>query len=611
VKIADFGIAKLLGDAKDITLTARGAAIGTPHYMAPEQLERPQDVDQRADVYSLGVVFYEMLTGELPIGRFAPPSEKAPMDPRVDQVVLRALEKERDRRFQSAGDVKTQVEKITTSSGAAQSSSSGSAKFAVGDEPQPPPFLPGAVDERAPARSGWSIRAFAAAGLVGFSFLVIGLAVIAGTHIGPAETAFLFALIGMPALAGTLLAWFTLGGFKSGLNQGRGGRLTLLCAVAWPLVLLDLGLLFILLFSAETFQWQVFHARQGGLTGLALVVGALVLLGLDVWIVRRWLGRWRSEQALPQADLRALLRRWSRPALWLSGFAVVVFSLILFASHRQIRRMDEPAQILAVQEPSAPPGYEVAPGGSPGNDGRVYRSSVVIPPGYMLTVTTLLWSNQTAVKPSEPSDTATLMASEGSPVQGQLAWRLLGNTTFADGAPLQLILSPVQGSDHSDNALHISPPEPVTIDWVGEPAAVWPPQNGHTKFLLVKGVSANQFPAEWAVGIEVRLDPLSAEVRRRLKSAVVNLGANQFPPELASEVPPEKVAEYKTICGLLQTLSSRERDLLVQLTPENAWVKGVREEIAANQKIKEQLEANNPGIATVHTPQTQDQAPGN
>jgi len=77
LKIADFGIAKLLGGAKDITLTASGARIGTPHYMAPEQLERPQDVDQRADIYSLGVVFYEMLTGELPIGRFAPPSEKA------------------------------------------------------------------------------------------------------------------------------------------------------------------------------------------------------------------------------------------------------------------------------------------------------------------------------------------------------------------------------------------------------------------------------------------------------------------------------------------------------------------------------------------------------
>src|SRR6185369_12586605 len=75
VKIADFGIAKLVGGAKTgVSLTATGAAIGTPHYMAPEQFEKPSDVDHRADIYSLGVVFYEMLTGELPIGRFGPPS---------------------------------------------------------------------------------------------------------------------------------------------------------------------------------------------------------------------------------------------------------------------------------------------------------------------------------------------------------------------------------------------------------------------------------------------------------------------------------------------------------------------------------------------------------
>src|SRR5882762_6504324 len=53
IKIADFGIAKLLGEpTADKTLTDSGAAIGTPHYMAPEQLERPQEVDQRADIYS-------------------------------------------------------------------------------------------------------------------------------------------------------------------------------------------------------------------------------------------------------------------------------------------------------------------------------------------------------------------------------------------------------------------------------------------------------------------------------------------------------------------------------------------------------------------------------
>jgi serine/threonine protein kinase len=117
VKIADFGIAKLLGETRtEGTLTASGATLGTPHYMAPEQLEHPQDVDQRADIYSLGVVFYEMLTGELPIGRFAAPSQKSGADPRLDDVVLRSLEKERQLRQPSADELKTQVERIANTS---------------------------------------------------------------------------------------------------------------------------------------------------------------------------------------------------------------------------------------------------------------------------------------------------------------------------------------------------------------------------------------------------------------------------------------------------------------------------------------------------------------
>lgn len=64
VKVADFGLAKLLDpDAGSSRLTLEGQVMGTPHYMAPEQVERPLSVDHRADIYSLGVVFYEMLTG--------------------------------------------------------------------------------------------------------------------------------------------------------------------------------------------------------------------------------------------------------------------------------------------------------------------------------------------------------------------------------------------------------------------------------------------------------------------------------------------------------------------------------------------------------------------
>ena len=113
VKIADFGIAKILDQApQDISLTGATDVVGTPHYMAPEQVEKPQTVDHRADIYSLGVVFYELLTGELPIGNFQPPSQKVQIDVRLDEVVLRSLEKEPERRYQTASQVKTALETI-------------------------------------------------------------------------------------------------------------------------------------------------------------------------------------------------------------------------------------------------------------------------------------------------------------------------------------------------------------------------------------------------------------------------------------------------------------------------------------------------------------------
>lgn len=115
IKIADFGIAKILGDGGRSSLTEE-QAIGTPHYMSPEQIEKPQTVDHRADIYSLGVVFYEMLTGELPLGKFQPPSKKVHVDVRLDEIVLRTLEKEPERRYQHASEVKTEVETVAATS---------------------------------------------------------------------------------------------------------------------------------------------------------------------------------------------------------------------------------------------------------------------------------------------------------------------------------------------------------------------------------------------------------------------------------------------------------------------------------------------------------------
>src|SRR5437870_1167278 len=118
VKIADFGLARLVGtDTGSGRLTQSREVMGTPHYMAPEQVEKPQSVDHRADIYSLGVVFYEMLTGELPLGRFAAPSQKVQVDVRLDEVVLRALEKAPERRYQQASQVKSDGESVALTSG--------------------------------------------------------------------------------------------------------------------------------------------------------------------------------------------------------------------------------------------------------------------------------------------------------------------------------------------------------------------------------------------------------------------------------------------------------------------------------------------------------------
>jgi serine/threonine protein kinase len=138
VKVADFGLAKLVGNdgraelplgqadqqVSPTDLTAAGKVMGTPNYMAPEQMDHPNEVDNRADIYALGVVFYQMLTGELPGKPIVPPSHacgKVQVDVRLDEVVLRALEKKPELRYQQVSVFKTQVETIAQTP--AQSSS--------------------------------------------------------------------------------------------------------------------------------------------------------------------------------------------------------------------------------------------------------------------------------------------------------------------------------------------------------------------------------------------------------------------------------------------------------------------------------------------------------
>jgi len=285
-KIADFGIAKLVGeeDRNLVTLTMQGSALGSPHYMAPEQIETPGDVDQRADIYSLGVVFYELLTGELPIGRFAPPSEKSPMDPRVDAVVMRTLEKERRARYQSAGEVQTSVEAITRSGAVAAA---------------PPTSAAVPAQAKSPAAPGTARFTTASAILTGLSLMPGIPAMLLPAFLfhlqSPAPAAepsgvkWLALLIpiagllvwGVPALLGLIFGGIALGdirrsgGRKAGLGRAMFGTMT------WPVILAIVLAGFLIIFTLKTvglgLAWPVF-AIISLIAGTALGVFLIVAL---------------------------------------------------------------------------------------------------------------------------------------------------------------------------------------------------------------------------------------------------------------------------------------------------------------------------------------------
>jgi capsular polysaccharide biosynthesis protein/tRNA A-37 threonylcarbamoyl transferase component Bud32 len=128
VKVADFGLAKLVGTAAAeeepseseivrvrATTADASKVVGTPQYMSPEQIETPGEVDHRADIFALGVVFYQMLTGDLPGKKIEPPSKKVQIDVRLDEVVLRALQSKPELRYQQASVLKTDLETIAQS----------------------------------------------------------------------------------------------------------------------------------------------------------------------------------------------------------------------------------------------------------------------------------------------------------------------------------------------------------------------------------------------------------------------------------------------------------------------------------------------------------------
>jgi len=122
VKVLDFGLAKLVDTEEKVSHKTRaGSVMGTPYYMAPEQCEGKTEIDHRADIYSLGVLLFEMLTGKVPFGgdgygeiivkhiTMPPPSVRSlvpELTPELDLILFRALAKDRTQRFQTMAELR-------------------------------------------------------------------------------------------------------------------------------------------------------------------------------------------------------------------------------------------------------------------------------------------------------------------------------------------------------------------------------------------------------------------------------------------------------------------------------------------------------------------------
>ncbi len=281
-KIVDFGLALLTRPAAGTRLTQQARVLGTPHYMAPEQIERPTEVDHRADIYALGVVFYEMLTGELPIGRFPPPSQKVEVDVRLDEVVLRTLEKEPRRRYQQARELSRDVEQSARGAGTR------------GHRDQPPD------QSWTPTRGGWrrnpwrrpdfeyrstrtvwglplihiahdagGERMALARGIVAIGDMAVGLVAIGG-----------FAFGGV-TMGGMTVGVISLGGLAAGLLLAIGGMAVggfAAGALAFGVAATGASAGSMLDLSTQTMQWASLAAWA-----LTTAVVTAIVAGLIIW----------------------------------------------------------------------------------------------------------------------------------------------------------------------------------------------------------------------------------------------------------------------------------------------------------------------------------------
>jgi len=180
VKILDFGISKIT-TAEQQSMTHTQAMLGSPLYMAPEQMRATKSVDRRADIWSMGVILHELLTGRVPFVAetmpqlistvmFDPtprPSQVRPELPAgIDQVVVRCLEKDAAQRFQNVGELATALAPFAPAGARLSVERIGRMLGASGAEASPDPFASSQANARAAAAGASSGSALASSGTV-------------------------------------------------------------------------------------------------------------------------------------------------------------------------------------------------------------------------------------------------------------------------------------------------------------------------------------------------------------------------------------------------------------------------------------------------------------
>jgi serine/threonine protein kinase/LysM repeat protein len=320
VKVADFGLAKLVGTERSAEhplgstmaghpnepsgcsalLTDAGKVMGTPQYMAPEQKEQPDAVDHRADIYALGVVFYQMLTGELPGKKLEPPSSKVQIDVRLDEVVLRALEKKPELRYQQASVLKTQVETIVSTPGGSGREEAQSEKAESGKRKAEivPRFSRTAI-----VAAGWAGAPLLA--LVGA--LIAGLLGIAFVFGGPLWWRMIYVIFVAPVMfaavtapvGATILGWIAVSQIRRSAGKLHGLWLAVFDGLLFPLLALD-GLIFVAVglgLWGAGLGWKRTSPPTVPLSYLLFVAVLLGILLLVDWLIIRRV--WRAVNKLP------------------------------------------------------------------------------------------------------------------------------------------------------------------------------------------------------------------------------------------------------------------------------------------------------------------------